>query len=73
VYLVWRPWLDRFRVKKSTGNWQKRLDEESRLRKEVDRILDKVHANGIQSLTWREKRTLKKATSREQQESRDLK
>ncbi|NLH17829.1 MAG: hypothetical protein GX455_14725, partial [Phycisphaerae bacterium] len=53
---------------KSEGNWQKRLEAESRLRKEVDRILDKVHATGIGSLTWREKRTLKKATAREQQE-----
>jgi membrane associated rhomboid family serine protease len=70
LYVVWRPWMDRIRVKRSTGNWQKRLDEESRLRKEVDRILDKVHAYGIQSLTWREKRTLKKATTREQQEQR---
>lgn len=73
LYVVGRPWMDRVRLKKSEGNWQKRLDEESRLRKEVDRILDKVHANGIGSLTWREKRTLKKATAREQQENRDRK
>jgi len=73
LYVAGRPWLDRFRVKKAEGNWQKHLDEESRLRKEVDRILDKVHASGIQSLNWREKRTLKKATAREQQEIRDRK
>lgn len=71
LLVVGRPWMDRIRVRKSTGNWQKRLDEESRIRKEVDRILDKVHASGIGSLTWREKRTLKKATAREQQEQRN--
>lgn len=70
LYVVGRPWLIRLRMKRSEGNWQKRLEEESRLRKEVDRILDKVHANGIRSLSWREKRTLKKATAREQQEQR---
>ena len=36
----------------------------------IDAILDKVSAHGMQSLTWWEKRTLRKATER--QRHRDL-
>ena len=40
------------------------------LQRELDRILEKVHRNGIQSLTSKEKKTLKQAT-REQQTRND--
>jgi membrane associated rhomboid family serine protease len=67
LYVVWRPWMDKIRFKPAKTQWEKNLERERRFRFDVDRILDKVHANGIQSLTWREKRILKKATQREQQ------
>lgn len=44
--------------------------EERREQAEVDRILVKVHDSGMNSLTWRERRTLRKAT--EHQRQRDL-
>ena len=38
----------------------------------IDAILAKVSAQGMQSLTWREKRTLKKATERQRQRDLEL-
>ena len=38
----------------------------------IDQILAKVSAQGMQSLTWREKRTLKKATERQRQRDLEL-
>ncbi len=67
AYVVWRPWMDKIRFKSAKTQWEKNLEKERQFRVDVDRILDKVHANGIQSLTWREKRILKKATQREQE------
>jgi membrane associated rhomboid family serine protease len=54
------------------GSWarkQKRLAEE---RVEVDRILTKVHEQGLQSLTRGEKKVLSRATRRQQEEDRKL-
>jgi membrane associated rhomboid family serine protease len=61
------PWMHRFR-----RNWEK-----SRARREavaerdeqetIDRILQKVHEKGMNSLSWSEKRTLKRATERQRQ------
>ncbi|HTV47214.1 MAG TPA: site-2 protease family protein [Phycisphaerae bacterium] len=60
--------------KKAAGGWMKwaarkakkeRVDQEK-----IDRILDKVHEKGLHSLTWLEKRTLRKATQR--QKERDV-
>jgi hypothetical protein len=49
----------------------KRREEEERAeREQVDQILAKVSANGMNSLTWWEKRTLKRATER--QRKRDV-
>jgi membrane associated rhomboid family serine protease len=38
----------------------------------VDRILQKVHENGMNSLNWRERRALKKATIRQRERDREL-
>ena len=40
------------------------IDTDSFINDEIDPILDKISKHGINSLTWREKRTLKKAQSR---------
>jgi membrane associated rhomboid family serine protease len=68
AYVLWRPLLERRRVKINKGNWQRKMKEERDFQQEVDRILEKVHNSGIASLTRKEKRTLKEATQREQQE-----
>ena len=40
---------------------------EQREQEQIDRILQKVHASGMNSLSWSERRTLKKATERQRQ------
>jgi len=43
----------------------KQAAAERREREKIDAILEKVHAQGMQSLTWLERRTLRKATERQ--------
>lgn len=53
------------------GGWERKLDEEERLEREVDRILAKVHTEGMHTLTYVEKQTLERATRvRRQREDR---
>ena len=44
---------------------QRRSQDHQKLQFEVDRILAKVHEHGIQTLTRREKQTLKDATDQQ--------
>ena len=64
-----RPSLTRWRLKKQKGSWQKKIDSQRDFRKEVDRILQKVHSKGIASLTRKEKKILKNATEMEQNQN----
>ncbi|MBW8001904.1 MAG: rhomboid family intramembrane serine protease [Planctomycetes bacterium] len=57
----------RLKAKFQTGIHEKKIEDQRKLQFELDRILKKVHDNGIQSLTWQEKKTLKKATQHHQQ------
>ncbi len=52
---------------------QKREAEELVEQERVDEILAKVSAHGMQSLTWRERRALHKATERQRQRDAGLK
>lgn len=52
---------------------QKREEEELAEQERVDRILAKVSAHGMHSLTWWEKRTLRKATDRQRKRDLELK
>ncbi len=47
---------------------RKRAQREQAEQAKIDAILDKVHDRGLHSLTWFEKRTLKKATERQRQQ-----
>jgi membrane associated rhomboid family serine protease len=67
-YVSVRPRLIHWRMVRSKGLWQQKLEQEQRFASEVDRILDKVHQTGIGSLTRKEKETLREATRREQKE-----
>lgn len=62
IYVFWPFIKTRMKFRSSTGSWQRKIAEHRLLRDEVDRILEKVHNEGIHSLTWQEKKTLKKAT-----------
>ncbi|MBN1123812.1 MAG: rhomboid family intramembrane serine protease [Sedimentisphaerales bacterium] len=68
MYVLWRPWLNKTRLKIGEGRWQRKIERERSFQSEVDRILKKVHDSGIASLTNKEKQILKEATLREQQE-----
>ncbi len=65
AYVLLLPKLDRFTLKMKTGSWEKKLEESRKLQIEVDRILAKVHREGLHSLTGAEKRILKRATQEE--------
>jgi len=66
VYVFSQSWRDKFRLKLRSGAWQKKMTTQRNLQVEVDRILEKVHSEGIQSLTMKEKRILRQATRTEQ-------
>lgn len=56
------------RAKIGKGAWERKLKRQADEQAEVDRILDKIHTKGITSLTHREKKILKDATNRQQQD-----
>ncbi len=60
----------RNRIRK--GAWEKKMKAQAEERAEVDRILQKIHDEGINSLTRREKKLLQDATRHQQQEERDI-
>ncbi len=66
IYVLSDAWRSKMKFKYSTSKWDKKISEQRNLQIELDRILDKVHKSGIHSLTFQEKRTLKKATKAEQ-------
>jgi membrane associated rhomboid family serine protease len=70
IYVLSDSWRTALKLRFKSSRWEKYIESERRLRLEVDRILKKVHDNGIQSLTASEKRILKKATHLEQERLR---
>jgi membrane associated rhomboid family serine protease len=66
VYVLSQSWRNKFRLKVRSGSWRKKMTTQRNLQAEVDRILEKVHNEGIQSLTMKEKRILRQATKAEQ-------
>ena len=66
VYVFSQSWRDKFRLKMRSGAWEKKMTSQRNLQVEVDRILEKVHSEGIQSLTMKEKRILRQGTRAEQ-------
>jgi len=66
VYVFSQSWRDKFRLKLRSGSWEKKMTTQRNLQAEVDRILEKVHSEGIQSLTMKEKRILRQGTRAEQ-------
>jgi membrane associated rhomboid family serine protease len=64
VYVFSQSWRDRFSLKMRSDAWQRKMTAQRNLQVEVDRILEKVHNQGIHSLT--SKKILKQATKAEQ-------
>ena len=70
VYVVSQSWRDKFKLKLRSGAWEKKMTTQRNLQVEVDRILEKVHNQGIHGLTSKEKKILKQATIAEQMRNR---
>jgi dipeptidase len=62
VWILGRSHFDRMGMKLKKGAWEKKQQKQSQLQYEVDRILAKVHEQGIHNLTRKEKQILQKAT-----------
>jgi membrane associated rhomboid family serine protease len=65
LFVVMGPFWQRFTYERNKLRRQALIDQEEDDQKVVDKILEKVHKHGIQSLNWREKRTLQKITLRQ--------
>ncbi|MBL7107255.1 MAG: rhomboid family intramembrane serine protease, partial [Phycisphaerae bacterium] len=62
VYVLSKSWRSRVKLKYQQQRWQKNINEQKDIERKLDRILQKVHDSGIQSLSTQEKRILKMAT-----------
>lgn len=67
AYVLWKPWQQKIKINTQQGAWERKVQNEKNFHTEVDRILGKVQAQGINSLTRKEKQILQQATKREQQ------
>ena len=56
------------KLKRKQGSWDRKMKQRADSQTEIDRILDKIKADGLNSLTRREKDALQKATKRQQAE-----
>jgi membrane associated rhomboid family serine protease len=66
AYVFSQSWRGKLGLKMRTGRWERKMASQHKLQVELDSILQKVHDSGIHSLTYKEKRTLKKATKAQQ-------
>ena len=66
IYVFLQSRRIRFRPKTRSGRWERKMADQQNLQAELDRILQKVHDNGINRLTRKEKKTLREATKAEQ-------
>jgi membrane associated rhomboid family serine protease len=69
LYVFYKPMVTKMRMERNKGNWARKVEQERSFQAEVDRILDKVHNEGLQSLTDSEKKMLQEATRREQKDT----
>lgn len=60
------------RRKINNGAWERKIRREQQDRAEVDRILDKIRREGIQSLSSREKRILQDATEKQRNQDKNI-
>lgn len=66
IYVLSERWRQRLKMKVHKNIWESKMTDHRILQMEVDRILKKVHDNGMHSLTYKEKKILKQATKTEQ-------
>ena len=66
LWVIARPYLAAWSQKTQQGSFEKKQQDLQKLQFEIDRILAKVHDQGIQSLTKSEKQILQQATQHQQ-------
>jgi len=67
LFVMASPFWQRYTFERGKLRRQAMLEQDVKDQETVDKILQKVHAQGIQSLTWWEKKTLQRITRRQQQ------
>lgn len=67
-----RPNEPRPSVNPNPGGWEAKIEERDRVEAELDRILRKVHEQGVNSLSYTERQTLERATRERQKREREF-
>lgn len=68
IYAYYKPFFDRFTIVAQTKRWESNFQRQVRDQEELDRLLEKIHKQGIHSLSWYEKWKLKRITERQRRE-----
>jgi len=67
VYMLWPRWQQaKSNRQPERIKWESKINQQRTFQADIDRILDKVHREGISSLSRKEKKMLREATKREQ-------
>jgi membrane associated rhomboid family serine protease len=67
VYMLWPRWQQTKNERQPTRvKWESKINQQRTFQADIDKILDKVHNEGISSLSRKEKKMLREATKREQ-------
>jgi membrane associated rhomboid family serine protease len=64
--------VDSRRERVSQGAWNRKMNKQRQAQMEIDRILDKIRLHGLDSMTRKERKTLRDATAEQRKEERDL-
>ena len=59
-------------ARRNRGAWERKLNKRTREQVQIDRILEKIHNSGINSLSAGEKKMLRQATHKQQEEEREI-
>jgi len=62
----------RVREKTNAGAWRRKMAKQEDLQRDIDRILQKIHEHGLNSLSRSERKTLQDATRKQQKQDRDI-
>lgn len=70
AYVLWKPWQAKTVQKTKRVKWDHKLNQERTMQADVDKILDKISKHGISSLSRQEKKILKQASQKKQEQDR---
>ena len=70
AYVFARPFRAKLKLKMQARRWEQNLSRQKEVQSELDRILEKVHTQGIHSLKRKEKNILRQATEQQNMKNR---